>query len=61
MEASEVFEKVKGLFIDDLGINLKSAKDLGIHTYKAANEDKVEEFLDRFLSPIQSHYCKLCT
>ena len=37
------------LFIDDLGINLKPAKDLGIHTYKAANEDKVEEFLDRFL------------
>ena len=37
------------LFIDDLGINLKPAKDLGIHTYKAVNEDKVEEFLDRFL------------
>ena len=37
------------LFIDDLGINLKPAKDLGIHTYKVVNEDKVEEFLDRFL------------
>lgn len=39
------------LFMDDLGINLKPAKDLGIHTYKVVNKENTEEFLNRFLFP----------
>ena len=37
------------LFIDDLGINLKPARMLGIHTYKVVSEKKTEEFLERLL------------
>ena len=37
------------LFIDDLGINLKPAKKLGFHTYKAVNPRDTIIFLESFL------------
>ena len=36
------------LFIDDLGINLKPAKKLGFHTYKAVNPWDTQSFLEGF-------------
>ena len=37
------------LFIDDLGINLKPAKKLGFHTYKAVSPKDTQTFLEGFL------------
>ena len=37
------------LFIDDLGINLKPARSLGMHTYKMINTQNTKDFLSDFL------------
>ena len=37
------------LFIDDLGINLKPAKELGFHTYKFTDTDKTISYIKNML------------
>ena len=37
------------LFIDDLGINLKPARELGFHTYKFTNTNETIAFMKKML------------
>ena len=37
------------LFIDDLGINLKPARELGFHTYKFTDTDKTIFYIKNML------------
>ena len=38
------------LFIDDLGINLKPARELGFHTYKFTDTDKTISYIENMLN-----------
>ena len=38
------------LFIDDLGINLKPARELGFHTYKFTNTNDTISFMKNMLN-----------